>query len=196
MVSTNPDQPIASGAVKLGTDAATAVQNVNWAAPSWDLIIILFFLVAVFLYGVSLGRERVIVILVTIYMSLAVVTNAPYIKDWDKQIDVGKFFAFRVLLFLGTFVILFFLAGRSALSRTFTGLAAASWWQVLLFSVFHVGLLISITLSFLPAEALNQLAPMTREVFASDNGRFFWIVAPIVAMVFAKAKDADDWRDR
>jgi len=37
-----------------------------------DLFIILFFVIAAFLYGFSLGRDRIVAILVSIYMGLAV----------------------------------------------------------------------------------------------------------------------------
>ncbi len=189
----NVNAPFAAGAVRLGQDASSYLAHVNWSSPSWDLFIVLFFMVTVFLYGVSMGRERVIVILVGIYMALAVVTNAPYINTLDKTANTGNFFAFKALTFLATFVLLFFLLSRSALSKTFGGIAAGKWWQVLLFSSFHVGLLVSIILSFLPAESISHLAPMTRQAFASDNGRFFWIVAPILALAFVKS---DEMRKR
>lgn len=180
-----------------GGDAANAIAkvfgflgNINWAAPTWDLFIVIFFIITVFLYGMSLGRDRIIVILVAIYMSLAVVSNAPLLGIFgDADIQVGNYFAFKVTTFLGLFVLLFFLLSRSALTRTFGKLHSGSWWQVLVFSVFHVGLLVSITLSFLPTEAVGHLAPLTRQVFASEMAKFLWILAPITAMVVLKSDD-------
>jgi hypothetical protein len=152
---------------------------------------VLFFLVTVFLYGLSLGRDRVIVILVSIYMALAVVNSAPFIKQVDASVNIGQWFAFKVTTFLGLFVLLFFLMSRSALQNTFGKLANGAWWQVMLFSTFHVGLLVSITLSFLPPDAVNALAPITRQVFASEMARFLWIVAPIGAMSLLKIDSKD-----
>ncbi|MEY4744372.1 MAG: hypothetical protein RL272_317 [Candidatus Parcubacteria bacterium] len=177
---------VAAGAANMGHDLINWLQAINGAAPTWDLYIVLFFLVTVFLYGMSLGRDRIIVILVSIYMALAVVSNAPILGKLDASINLGQFFAFRVTTFLGIFVLLFFLLSRSALLKTFGSLAAGKWWQVLLFSVFHVGLLVSITLSFLPPDAIGHLAPATQRIFASDMGRFFWIVAPIFGMAMLK----------
>ena len=115
-------------------------------------------------------------------------SNAPILSKLDATVNLGQFFAFRVTTFLGIFVLLFFLLSRSALLKTFGSLAAGSWWQVLVFSIFHVGLLVSITLSFLPPDAVAHLAPVTRQIFASDSGRFFWIVAPIFGMTLLKAE--------
>jgi len=150
--------------------------NVNWTSPSWDVFIVLFFVVTVFLYGMSLGRDRIIVILVSTYMALAMVANAPAIENGS--------YALQTTTFLGLFLLLFFLVSRSALKNVFGDLGAGSIWQVMLFSTLQVGLLISVTLSFLPPEATNNLHELSRWIFASDMGRFAWITAPILAMVF------------
>jgi hypothetical protein len=187
-VTTNANEA-ATGAVTVATDIAKFLSSINWAAPTWDLFIVLFFIVTVFLYGMSLGRDRIIIILVSIYMALAVVSNAPFLGKLHADINLNQFFAFKITTFLGLFVLLFFLLSRSALLRTFGSLAAGTWWQVLVFSVFHVGLLVSITLSFLPADAVGHLAPLTQQMFASEGAKFLWIVAPILAMAMLKAGD-------
>jgi len=166
------------------------INHINWAAPTWDLFIVLFFISTVFLYGMSLGRDRIIIILVSIYMALAIISNAPLLGVFgDAEVEVGNFFAFKVTTFIGLFVLLFFLLSRSALMKTFGKLHSGSWFQVLMFSVFHVGLLVSITLSFLPAEAVGHLAPLTRQVFATEMAKFLWIVAPVAGMVMLKSDE-------
>lgn len=182
-------------AVTLSQTTATTqsfVANINWAQPSWDLFIILFFIVAAFLYGLSLGRDRVIVILISVYMALAVVNSAPFIGNFQADIGLDQFFVFRVSTFVVVFIALFFLMSRSALLRTVASSdSGGSWWQVLLFSFLHVGLLISITLSFLPASASDHLAPLTQKIFAQETARFIWIIAPIVAMILIKGGASD-----
>ncbi len=174
------------------TTAQNFVANVNWAQPSWDLFIVLFFIVAGFLYGLSLGRDRVIVILVSIYMALAVISTAPYIGTFHADVGVANLFVFRISTFLAVFVALFILLARSALLQTIASAdTRGAWWQVLLFSFLHVGLLISIVLSFLPPGTVDRLAPLTRSVFTSETGRFLWIVGPILAMVMIKGGAAD-----
>jgi hypothetical protein len=169
-------------------DAQNFVANIDWAKPTWDLFIILFFIVAGFLYGLSLGRDRIVVILVSIYMALAVSTTAPYIGSLNAQIGIANIFVFQISTFVTTFIALFLLLSRSALLKTIaTGDDSGSWWQVLVFSVLHVGLLVSITLSFLPPNAAaNHLSPLTQRLFASDGAQFGWIIAPIILMVLLK----------
>lgn len=178
------------------TDSSTKAQHlvasIDWSKPTWDLFIILFFIIAALLYGLSLGRDRVLVILVSVYMALAVVNTAPFIGNYTADIGVDKFFVFRISAFVVVFVALFFLMSRSALLSTVASSdSQGTWWQVLLFSFLHVGLLISITLSFLPPSASQNLAPLTQKIFVQDVGRFFWIVAPIVAMVMIKGGAAE-----
>jgi len=177
------------------TEAKSFVANINWAQPTWDLFIILFFVVAALIYGLSLGRDRVIVILVSVYMALAVVNSAPFIGNFQADIGLNQFFVFRVSAFVVVFVALFFLMSRSALLSTVAGSdAPGSWWQVLLFSFLHVGLLISITLSFLPPAASSGLAPLTQSLFVKDVARFVWIIAPIAAMILIKGGAAEKKR--
>ncbi len=171
--------------------ANTLFQNVDWSKPSWDLFIVLFFVVAALLYGLSLGRDRIIVILVSIYMSLAIVEHAPFISDPNFQNNINnaisQVFVFRISAFLFVFIFLFFMLTRSALVKTIASSdSSGPWWQVLLFSILHVGLIVAITLSFLPPEATKNLAPLTRQLFATPNAKFVWIILPIIAMVVLK----------
>lgn len=174
------------------------IANINWSSPSWDLFIILFFVIAALVYGLSLGRDRIIVIMVGTYMALAVVNNAPFINTASqllpREIGIQDLFVFKISSFLGAFVLLFFLLSRSALLKTLAGTeSVGSWWQVFLFSILHVGLFISIALSFLPSQSLSVFSAPIRDVFVSDPARFFWIVAPIVLMALIKPTPRQDY---
>jgi hypothetical protein len=167
--------------------------NLNWAAPSWDLFIILFFIVAAFLYGLSLGRNRVIVILVSIYMALAIVNTAPYLNDFSAEINYNNASIFKFTLFVGLFIVLFFLLSRGALIRTIASSdSAGAWWQSIIFSFFHVGLILSILMSYLPQDMANHISEGMRNLFISDPAKFFWLVAPIFVMVLIRKKKNEE----
>lgn len=166
--------------------------SINWASPSWDLFVYLFFAIGALLYGFSLGRDRIIVILVSIYMALAVVGNAPVVNQFNLAFHISENIILRITFFLGVFVVLFFLLSRSALIRTIgENSAPGKWWQVIVFSVLQVGLLISITLSFLPAETANAFSEQTRQIFTSDYGKSAWLILPIVFMAISPKKKDD-----
>lgn len=185
--------PILAVSLTNATNTAQSyVANVNWAQPTWDHFIILFFLIAGFLYGLSLGRDRIIVILVSIYMALAVVNTAPYLGNLTTEIGISSLFVLKISAFIVIFIVLFFLLSRSALLATIANADShGAWWQVLLFSFLHVGLLTSITLSFLSEESVDKLAPLTRNLFASEAANFLWILAPIIAMILIKGGAAE-----
>lgn len=168
-------------------DPLSLIQSVNLSQPTWDTFIVLLFIIGALLYGLSLGRDRVIVILVSVYMSLAVVANAPVLRDLNLlQLSLNDNYAIKIGFFLGLFILLFFMLSRSALLHTIAaGNAPGSWWQTIIFSILQVGLLISITLSFLPPEMTNALSGHTQQIFLSYWGKSAWIVLPVVFMAIA-----------
>lgn len=196
--------PIALAAETAGAVAGTAeaVQHIDWTRPTWDLFIILFFVVAAFLYGLSLGRDRIIVILVSIYMSLAIVEHAPFLNsqwlhDWINNL-VNQFFVFQISAFVLLFVFLMLIITRSALMKTIAASdTAGPWWQVLLYSILHVGLIVSIILSYLPKETVEDiLAPLTRQIFTTDVALSVWMIGPLVAMFLFKGTGSKKRKNR
>jgi len=182
----------AAETAEVATETANFMQNIDWTRPTWDLFIVLFFVVAAFLYGLSLGRDRIIVILVSVYMSLAIVEHTPFLNNEGFQNAINnitsQFFVFQISAFVLLFIVLFFVITRSALLKTIASSdSPGPWWQVLLYSILHVGLLVSIILSYIPKETLEGvLAPLTKQIFTTTTAQSFWIIAPVVVMFIFK----------
>lgn len=178
--------------IATATETATNsnVVNFDFSNPSWDLFILLFFVIAALLYGMSLGRDRIIVILVSIYMALAIVNTAPFLPEIQTKIMVNDIVVLKISTFLGIFIALFFLLSRSGLLKTIaSGDEKGKWWQVILFSILHVGLLLSVTLTFLPPEIIaTKFSSFTQTLLIGEWARFVWIVGPVVAMAFLTGK--------
>lgn len=168
-------------------DIQNFLNSINWSTPSWDLFIVLFFLVAAVLYGLSLGRNRILVILISIYMALALVNVFPFSQELLSRLKLEDSFMVKLVSFTGLLLILFFLLSRSALSSALVSKSGeGSWFQILIFSFLHVGLLISVILSFVPNDFVSNLAPLTKKVFTTDTARFLWLLLPIIAMCFVR----------
>jgi len=168
--------------------------SINWFTPSWDIFIILFFIVAAFLYGLSLGLNRILVILISIYLSLALINYFPFTNTTLPAIKLGNGISLQVTLFIGVVLILFFFLSRSALLKAFGKGSDGSFLQILLFSILHVGLLISVALSYMPEGFNSNLSPLTHTLFLDQTARFVWIFLPILAMVVlgrVKSKSKD-----
>lgn len=156
------------------------LKGLNLGNPSWDLFLVGFFVVGALLYGLSLGKDRIIAIMVSIYMALAVVAALP---EFVLNIKVNDSYTVQITAFISVFIVLFFLLSRQAVLNALAPNGEGRWWQTLVFSVLHVGLLVSVTLSFMPVNVLTKFSPLTQYIFTNEWTNFGWIAAPIVAMI-------------
>ncbi|MFA6254666.1 MAG: hypothetical protein WC675_01380 [Patescibacteria group bacterium] len=179
--------PVANQAAAGGKDIWFSFLGIDWSTPTWDIVILLFFIVSVLIYSFTLGRNRIVSILISTYLALAVTTNLPYMDKLTTMINSISVFSFQISAFLIVFALLFVFLSRSVLVQGFSSLSGG-WWQVIIFSLLQVGLLASIILSFLPSVAVEHLSHFTQIVFLSDLGKFCWIVLPILALVFFKGR--------
>ncbi|MFA6322647.1 MAG: hypothetical protein WCX71_04190 [Candidatus Buchananbacteria bacterium] len=166
-----------------GKDLWFSFLGIDWSVPTWDIIILCFVIISVLIYSFTLGRDRIVALLISTYLSLAIATNLPYMDELTAWINNSVHFSYQISAFLIVFAILFIFLSRSSLLQNLSSLAG-TWWQTIMFSLLQVGLLVSIILSFLPNNAISRLSDFTQVVFISDLGKFCWIVLPIVALVF------------
>lgn len=166
---------------------AEEVSSLGWASPSWDIVLILIFVVAAIVFSMSFGRRRVLVSLFSVYISLAVVNAMPFLERIFSSSWIDRLFVVKIIIFLAVFVLLYIFLNRSALLYYMRGSSPYTpSWQVISLSLLHIGLLISITLSFLPENLVDYLSFFTKSVFISDGWQFFWIVAPIITLSLIK----------
>lgn len=166
---------------------AAATFNVNNG--TWDIFLAGFFVVGALLYGVSLGKDRIISMMVSIYMALAIVATLP---DFVLNIKINSNFTLQITAFIAVFLLLFFMLSRQAVWNSLSPSSDGKWWQVLLFSFLHVGLLVAVTMSFLPAEVLAKFSDFVVYAFTDQWTYFGWIVAPVLAMIFVGRSNSDD----
>ena len=166
------------------------LQNLNFSNPTWDLFVLVFFIAASFIFGISLGKARIIVILVSIYMTMAVLGAAPFLKQLDAEVAIPQMIAIKVSVFMVAFIGVFFLVSRSALTHTIVGNdEQGSIWQIILFSFFLVGLLIDTVLTYTNLFSLDGMSPAAKIAFGTDWAKFFWVAAPVVAMILLRKKE-------
>ncbi len=160
------------------------IRHISWSNPTWDLFIVVFLLVGTLIYGFSLGRDRIIMIMVAVYIALVASSHLPYVPNFGSSVASSNGFIIKMSAFLGLFTVLFFMLTRSALNHAIAGSGAlGSWWHVLILAFLQVGMLVSVVLSFLPQEWLSHLSQFTQTVFASPWGKFTWVVLPIFGLL-------------
>ncbi|MEI7512715.1 MAG: hypothetical protein WCK01_04650 [Candidatus Uhrbacteria bacterium] len=148
---------------------------------SMDAMILASFAIVAVAYGIYAGRDRCIVMLVSTYVSLAVVTNTPAVSMLNRALNASANQSLQLVWFVGMFALVFFVLWKSDLLRNL-GIDRGIWWESVLFSVSQVGLTVSSAMFLLPAEASSKLSPLFQQAFLSDEGRSVWLLAPIVLL--------------
>jgi len=163
------------------------------AASGWDLFIILVFLIVVFVYGFFLGRNRMIILLLSSYFSLIISQVIPWSRltslGW-LSLGQGPSSSFRILVFLGMILLFYFLIPRSVLSSSLRikKRGDASWLQLFILSIVQLGLLAVVILSFLSIEAVTNFSPLVKKIFIGLEAQFIWLTLPILTVVLMRRK--------
>ncbi len=163
-------------------------------SPSWDLFIFLFFIVATFVYGFTLGRSRIMVLLISTYMAIALIRTAPFLLN-TQSVTIGSspLFIVQITAFIAIMLLIFFFLSNSALRRAFAANEVqGKVWQIIAFSVLHAGLLVATVLSFVPLERRDALLGVTKSLFTTDTALFLWTLAPIIVMMFIRDPEEEE----
>lgn len=160
-----------------------------WSNLNWDMVLIISLFIGSVLYTVFLGKQRVLLILTAVYVTLGILAYAPFIGRLGEIIGSLN----KTIYFAITFIVLFFILIRGVLDQVFvSGGYVANWWQVLLLAFFQLGLITSIIFSFLPKNYLENFSLFIQSIFLDSWGRFAWLLLPIVLMAAVGRKSEDE----
>ncbi len=154
--------------------------------PTWDLVLIIFFIAAGFFYGLSSGRSRLITVLFSLYIYAIIFENFSYLDPFIKGRPIIETFLFRIVIF-GILILLLSALFSRILNRDNVS-GTRVWWQIFLLSFLETGLLMSFVFKLLPAKEIFDFSPVVQNFFASDRAFFWWLTLPIVALFFILKK--------
>lgn len=168
-------------------DLQNIFNSLNLTTPSWDLLVLFVFLVGLFLYVFKLGRDRAFIMLLSTYVSLAIIDKIDIIKgvvglDFEINSD-SLLICFPLFVLLIYWVIL-----KSPLTSVFNRGPAGSWFDTLIIGFLQIGLFFSITVTFLSPEKAEETSLFIRTFFIDNNASFFWLVVPFLAIAFIKGR--------
>jgi len=168
--------------------AAAFSDQITSSSFAGDLIIIAIAAVLVLIYGFLLNSHTILITILSTYISWLVIVFFPF-NSWSDQVNwIGSlWFKFLVLL-----LSLLIFSSILSLTRMFrshykTGFLSR-WWQAILLGISHAGLLASLIIYFLPLNFLTQFSENSLKLFASDIGRFAWVIIPMLALFFSRNK--------
>lgn len=152
--------------------------------PSWDLIVLFFFIAVGFFYGISAGKSKLISFLLSLYVSGFLFDKFYYLDQIIKTDSIVSTFMARVVIFL---VILFIINLLfSKVLRLGSEGSEKKWWQALLLSFLSSGLLFSYLFHLFPAKEVFTLSPIVQNFFASSDAFFWWLTLPLVALFLVR----------
>ena len=152
--------------------------------PSWDLIILFFFIAVGFFYGISAGKSKLISLLISLYVSGFLFDKFYYLDQLIKTDSIASTFMARVAVFL---VILFIVNLLfSKVLRLGSEGSEKKWWQALLLSFLSSGLLFSYLFHLFPAKEIFTFSPIVQNFFASSDAFFWWLTLPLVALFLVR----------
>lgn len=156
--------------------------NINSSVPFWDFLIVVAVVGLAVAQTLTLRHHRIITNITAIYLAFVAVSAVPWRNAASAMIKIPTgVVTIRFSAFLIVFLLLVFLLTRSSLLQS-ASLVGPKWNQFL-FAALEAGLLMMLVLTFFPPEALKGLSESVRTVFISDNGRLFWTIGPIVALL-------------
>lgn len=165
------------------------LNNFNWSG-SWDWLIILFFLAAAFVYGLSMGRNRLTTVILGTYFSFILTKSLPWSELSFLGVRGSPSSTVQIFIVLAIILGFYFLIPHSALSSAIRlrGRGRGSWWQALVLSVLQIGLILSIVVSFLSGKIVAGLSPLAKTIFVGPLPQFLWLLLPILAIMFLRRR--------
>ncbi|TSC73259.1 MAG: Uncharacterized protein G01um101470_185 [Parcubacteria group bacterium Gr01-1014_70] len=152
--------------------------------PVWDVLFLFFFLAAGFFYGVFLGRDRLLSLLIGLYISIPITRSArPFMHSilaTNEYVPALMFACTAGILYMFLFASLF----RGRRSRH------GGWWQVLITSFLATGLAVSELARLLPASLQSKLSLPIHVFILSDIAHLVWLLLPLVGIYIASRRVA------
>ena len=125
------------------------LSSVSWFTPTWDLIVILFLIVASFFLGLTLKRNKIIIILISIYIATVAINFFPFGNIFEVP-KTDENFVYPIAIFIVVIFFFYILLSNSTLKKAFRKTGDKSIFSIFLFSLFCVSLVLSVILSFFP----------------------------------------------
>ncbi|MBI4128894.1 MAG: hypothetical protein HY460_02475 [Parcubacteria group bacterium] len=157
------------------------------SSPTWDVILIAFLFVGGFFYGMSMGRMRLIVSLMSLYIAKVLFPLLPFTATLTRSLAPMQGFILRTALFLVMLGVIYILLMHSAFSSARGG-REGEWHQTLAISLTQVGLLVTVILSLVPSQSKNALAPVVDILFLQKSAEFWWTIMPLIALALVRSR--------
>lgn len=147
----------------------------------------ILFAIVVFLYGISVGRTKALLSLLSIFVAYALVLLFPFRWWVERFVSESDRPLIPAALFIVMYLVVFLLMGLSALRVRLT-MGELSVPKVLFISIVQLGLLASIAMSLLPEEVTSGTVGAWRPYLAGRYALFAWASVAVLLLPFMREK--------
>lgn len=155
--------------------------NLFLSNPTWDILLLLFFFAAIFVYGLMVGRNRIIVLLFASYPAALINEYLKYPDSFFGNLNIAQIIFLKSFSFFVLTILIFWILKKSGFSRKELNKKTG---QVLFLSFLNVGFWANIIFGYvlsLSAEII-KLAPISKLLFGSNYAHVIWLMLPILAL--------------
>ena len=153
---TNSLGPAIQGGIGSGRQDATLVTT--FSGGNSELLIIGFLAFAFFVVGITLGRSRLVVGVLSLYVAAFSERLFPFHNEIQNSFGDLQTYWVRVGVLVIFYILVFIGLSRSAAGARFS-LKEASFFSVLVISILQAGFLASLIMAMLPDSVLGTLSP-------------------------------------
>lgn len=142
-----------------------------------DLSLLFIFIGLSIAVGFIFGRWKLVNILINVYIVVAFISVLPKeLLAFSPYAKVGAFLA--LLFFLST-------VDDRLFDVHITSAGTDFFWRLFVMSILVTGMLVSVTLAFLPKTmALSYISQTAYGYFASPFALIFWMILPLFLLLF------------
>ncbi len=131
--------------------------------------------VAVMLFALYFGRDRIAPLLAALYAALALYTAFPYALSFlaSPYMKIGLYAVLALISFIAFSGLSYFMASHSG-----------GFFAELILAILIAGFLLAIAIHVLPVQDVYTFTGATKALFASDQLFFWWLAAPLAGLFF------------
>ncbi len=150
-----------------------------------DVVILVGLALVAVLYGLTVGRDRSIVPLLSLYVAYVLTLHLPLVGRVNHWLTLPPSPTLPALWFL-----LFFFGGLFLFKRTphisALGRESGTWFEAILLAVLQIGLAVCFIAHLLPVTMVATWSSRLQAIFVGEWGKAFWMTAPLLFLVFVR----------
>lgn len=142
-------------------------------------LLVVIILISVF-FAIFIGRTRLVSVLLSAYISVALLSVAPagFLVDYTYEL-----LAFLIL------VVMLTIFGKGIFETSVSGMGSRFMWRSFALSFLEVVMLISVVVSIIPKKvALGYVSASSYGYLVAGAMSFVWMAAPLVFLLFIQRR--------